>query len=86
MAGKTQGAALVISAEERKGLEQLRDARKAPKREGERVAILVHYVEGAGGEQAHHLQTYRRGVGGWRGIWIEGPLPSRQRACDYGRR
>jgi transposase len=48
MAGKTRRPALVISAEERAKLERLRDARKAPKREVERAAILLRYADGEG--------------------------------------
>ncbi|MFH0344041.1 MAG: helix-turn-helix domain-containing protein, partial [Chromatiales bacterium] len=48
MAGKTRRAALVVSAEERKRLERLRDSRKAPKREVERAAILLRYAVGEG--------------------------------------
>ena len=48
MARKSARAALVISAEERQRLEQLRDSRKAPKRQSARAAILLRYVEGEG--------------------------------------
>ncbi|MGB5102836.1 MAG: IS630 family transposase [Steroidobacteraceae bacterium] len=48
MARKTGRAVLVISAHEREQLERLRDARKAPKRETERAAILLSYAAGEG--------------------------------------
>jgi len=48
MAGKTRRAALVVSADERKRLERLRDSRKAPKRGVERASILLRYAGGEG--------------------------------------
>jgi transposase len=48
MARKTQRAALVISADERRRLERLRAARTAPKREVERAAVLLRYAAGDG--------------------------------------
>ena len=48
MSRKTQRAALVISVDERRRLERLSEARKAPKREVERAAILLRYAAGEG--------------------------------------
>jgi len=48
MARKTGRAPLIISAGERGRLEHLSEARKAPKREVERAAILLRYAGGAG--------------------------------------
>lgn len=48
MGRKTGRSALVLSAAERQKLEQLRDSRKAPKREVERAAILLRYGDGEG--------------------------------------
>lgn len=60
MARKTQRAALVISAEERRSLEQLSQSRKAEKREVERAAVLLRYARGEGITEIHRALNLTR--------------------------
>jgi hypothetical protein len=60
MARKTQRAALVISAEERRYLEQLSHSRKVEKRAVERAAILLRYARGEGIPEIHRALNLTR--------------------------